>query len=279
VAAGEPLSIRQEDVVLRGHAIECRINAEDVSRGFLPSPGRITVYREPAGPGVRVDSGVVAGDEISELYDPMIAKLIVHDETRDLSRQRMIRALGELVVVGTPTLRGFHLAMLEHPQFAAGGTCAGVAESDEIAQRASELEQQLSHRTTMMTAAPDGAPRGTRPTTVSVEVDGRAYEVRLETPEAPWAETARRRRARGREAGGHGSGTVRSPMQGTVLAVNVADGDSVESGQVLFVVEAMKMENEVVAATHGVVHNLGVEVGASVGAGDLLCELLAGEDA
>ncbi len=148
VAAGEPLSFTQEDVVLRGHAIECRINAEDVSRGFLPAPGRITAYREPAGPGVRVDSGVRAGDEISGLYDPMIAKLIVHDVDRDRARRRMLRALREIVVAGPPTLIGFHLALLEHPSFVAGDTCHGLVESEELAQRAAELEEELSHRTT-----------------------------------------------------------------------------------------------------------------------------------
>ena len=112
VAAGEPLSVRQEDVVLRGHAIECRINAEDPSHGFLPSPGRITHYREPAGPGVRVDSGVRAGSEISGLYDPMIAKLIVHDADRETARRRMLRALAEFEIGGVESLLGFHQALL-----------------------------------------------------------------------------------------------------------------------------------------------------------------------
>ena len=129
IAAGEPLSLAQDDVVLRGHAIECRVNAEDVSKGFLPAPGRITAYREPAGPGVRVDSGVEAGDEVSGLYDPMIAKLIVHDVDREHAIARMLRALAEFRIEGTPTLIGFHLALLEHPCFRAGGTCDGVVES------------------------------------------------------------------------------------------------------------------------------------------------------
>src|SRR5256886_14525977 len=106
IAAGEPLSLRQEDVVLRGHAIECRINAEDASNGFLPSPGRITAYREPAGPGVRVDSGVAAGAEISGLYDPMIAKLIVRDDDRDAARRPMLRALAEVAIGGVKALLG-----------------------------------------------------------------------------------------------------------------------------------------------------------------------------
>src|SRR5207244_5640640 len=107
VAAGERLSIRQQDVELRGHAIECRINAEDVSRGFLPAPGAITAYREPGGPGIRVDSGVAVGSEISPLYDPMIAKLIVHDVDREHARRRMLRALGEFELGGVTSLLGF----------------------------------------------------------------------------------------------------------------------------------------------------------------------------
>jgi acetyl-CoA/propionyl-CoA/long-chain acyl-CoA carboxylase, biotin carboxylase, biotin carboxyl carrier protein len=136
IAHGEPLSVRQQDVVLRGHSIECRINAEDVSKGFLPAPGRITHYREPTGPGVRVDTGVQEGSEISPLYDPMIAKLIVRDVDRERTRLRMLRALGEFEIGGVQTLLGFHRALLEHPCFVAGETCHGVVESDELARRA-----------------------------------------------------------------------------------------------------------------------------------------------
>jgi len=126
VAAGEPLSLRQDDVRLNGHAIECRINAEDVSNGFLPAPGTITAYHEPAGPGVRIDSGVVAGSEISPLYDPMIAKVIVHGLDREHARRRMLRALDELQVEGVRTLIGFHKALLTHPCFIEGETCHGL---------------------------------------------------------------------------------------------------------------------------------------------------------
>src|SRR5262249_43184978 len=128
IAAGKPLSLSQQAVRLVGHAIECRINAEDVSADFRPCPGRITTYREPAGPGVRVDSGVVAGSEISDLYDPMIAKLIVHGVDREHARMRMLRALDEFEIGGVKTLLGFHRALLRHECFAAGSTCHGIVE-------------------------------------------------------------------------------------------------------------------------------------------------------
>ena len=147
IAAGEPLSFAQDDVVLRGHAIECRINAEDVAHGFRPAPGRITAYREPSGIGVRVDSGVRGGDEISDLYDPLIAKLVVHDVDREHARRRMLRALDEFVIEGPTTLLGFHRALLDTPCFVSGGTCHGVVESEELARRADESSaERLSQR-------------------------------------------------------------------------------------------------------------------------------------
>jgi len=275
VAAGEPLSVAQEDVVLRGHAIECRINAEDVRAGFLPAPGRITAYAEPSGPGVRVDSGVEAGDDVSGLYDPMIAKLIVHDVDRERATARMLRALAEFRIEGPPTLVGFHRALLEHPCFVAGTTCAGVVESEELAARAEELSQRFSHETTSVPAGADG----TVPTVqrvVAVEVDGRPYEVRFEVTEPPWAALARRRRER-EAAGGGGAadGAVTSPMQGTVLKVAVAEGDDVVAGQLLCVVEAMKMENEIVAPSVGIVRDLSVVPGAAIASGQLLCRVVS----
>jgi acetyl-CoA/propionyl-CoA carboxylase biotin carboxyl carrier protein len=277
VAAGEPLSVSQDDVVLRGHAIECRINAEDVSRGFLPIPGRITAYREPAGPGVRVDSGIEVGDEISDLYDPMIAKLVVHDVDRERAIARMLRALAEFRIEGTVTLLGFHRALLGHPCFVRGETCAGVVESKELAERAQELDESFSHRTTSMPASPDGAV-STVPQLVGVEVDGRSYDVQLHVTEPPWAHLARRRRERS-VAGGAvgGDGAVRSPMQGTVLKVAVADGDEVEAGQLLCVIEAMKMENEIVAPRVGIVRDVAVTAGASIASGQLVCVVAAQE--
>ena len=270
VAAGEPLSLRQEDVRLHGHAIECRINAEDVGAGFLPAPGTITAYAEPGGPGVRVDSGVAAGSEISPLYDPMIAKLLVHGRDRDHARRRMLRALDEFTIEGVANLLGFHRALLSHPCFVAGETCHGIVESEELAKRAEEL----SHVTTTVARGADGAPAArSRARTTTVEVEGRRFTVRVSEPEPPWAELARRRRERGRHAGGAGAGrdAVVSPMQGTVLAVEVADGDRVAAGQVICVVEAMKMENEVHAHRDGVVRDLSVEPGQPVSSGQVVC--------
>jgi acetyl-CoA/propionyl-CoA carboxylase biotin carboxyl carrier protein len=272
IAAGEPLSFTQSDVVLRGHAIECRINAEDVTSGFLPAPGAVTAYREPAGPGVRVDSGVRAGDEISGLYDPMIAKLIVHDTDRERARLRMLRALDEFVIEGVPTLLGFHRALLREPCFVAGGTCAGIVESDELAQKATELSHaltdSLSHLTTSVASPADGRLRERQ---LAVELDGRSFDVRLLLPEPPWAELARRRRARGAGSGVTGDGAITSPMQGVVLKVEVGEGEEVSAGQVICVVEAMKMENEITSTRDGVVRELSVAPGEQVVNGQLIC--------
>jgi acetyl-CoA/propionyl-CoA carboxylase biotin carboxyl carrier protein len=265
IAAGEPIAFRQEDVRFSGHAIECRVNAEDPSSGFLPTPGVITVYREPAGPGVRVDSGVQAGSEISGLYDPMIAKLIVWDRDRERARRRMLRALDEFRIEGVSSLLGFHRALLSHPCFVAGETCHGIVESAELAQRAREL-----------TPPPSGAAAAVEPRAreriVLAEVDGRRFEVKLVEPEPPFAALIRRRRERSHaSAGGAGSEAVTSPMQGTVLAVEVAEGDEVREGQVICVVEAMKMENEIAAHRAGVVTGLTVAPGEPVKTGQLIC--------
>jgi acetyl-CoA/propionyl-CoA/long-chain acyl-CoA carboxylase, biotin carboxylase, biotin carboxyl carrier protein len=267
VAAGEELSLRQEDVRLTGHAIECRINAEDVGNGFLPAPGTITAYREPAGPGVRIDSGVVAGSEISPLYDPMIAKLVVHGVDREHARRRMLRALDELVVEGVKTLIGFHKALLTHPCFIEGETCHGLVESDLMAARAAELENGRA------VGPAEARATAVRESVRSIEVDGRRFDVRVLRPEPPFAELARRRRERerARSGGGVGKDAIVSPMQGTVLAVEVADGDEVEAGQVVCIVEAMKMENEVHAHRAGRVTDLSVAPGQPVKTGQVIC--------
>jgi acetyl-CoA/propionyl-CoA/long-chain acyl-CoA carboxylase, biotin carboxylase, biotin carboxyl carrier protein len=267
IAAGEPLSVRQEDVRIVGHALECRINAEDVGSGFLPTPGTITRYREPAGPGVRVDSGVAIGSEVSGLYDPLVAKLVVHGADREHARRRMLRALDEYEISGVKTLISFHKALLTHPCFVEGGTCHGIVESEVTAARAAELENGR-------TFAPEQhAEPGLQETVRTVEVDGRRFDVRLLKPEPPFAELARRRRARARGGGAAGTGkdAVVSPMQGTVLAVEVAEGDEVEAGQVICIVEAMKMENEVHAHRRGRIGDLSVAAGEPVKTGQVIC--------
>jgi acetyl-CoA/propionyl-CoA carboxylase biotin carboxyl carrier protein len=267
IAAGEPLWLRQENLRLNGHAIECRINAEDPSNGFLPAPGRIAGYREPSGPGVRVDSGVEAGSEVGGIYDLLVAKLCVHGVDREHARRRMLRALREYRIEGITTLLGFHEALLEHPCFAQGETCHAIVESEELAERA----EQLSHRTTSVAASSDGA--ATRERVLDAELDGRRYELRLHLPEPPHAALVRRRRERVAERAQHGAArdAVVSPMQGTVLAVEVSEGDEVEPGQVLCVVEAMKMENEITASRAGRVSDLSVEPGQAVKTGQVIC--------
>jgi acetyl-CoA/propionyl-CoA/long-chain acyl-CoA carboxylase, biotin carboxylase, biotin carboxyl carrier protein len=267
IAAGEPLSLTQEDVRLTGHAIECRINAEDVANGFLPAPGQIGAYREPAGPGVRVDSGVVAGSEVSPLYDPMIAKLVVHGVDREHARRRMLRALDEFVIGGVKTLVGFHKVLLTHPCFVQAETCHGLVESELMAARAAELE------TGGLVASEVAGSAAMRESVRLIEVDGRRFEVRVIRPEPAFAELARRRREReaGHGAAGAGKDAVVSPMQGTVLAVEVEEGEDVEAGHVLCIVEAMKMENEVRAHRAGRVTELSVAPGQPVKTGQVIC--------
>jgi acetyl-CoA/propionyl-CoA carboxylase biotin carboxyl carrier protein len=264
IAAGQPLSFRQDDVRFSGHAIECRINAEDVSAGFLPAPGLITAYREPAGPGIRVDSGVGEGSDVSGTYDPLIAKVIVSGLDRDHARRRMLRALEEYVIEGPKTLIGFHRALLSHQCFIDGETCFGLVDSELLAGQAEELEPVRA------AASADGRRVDSR--TSLVELDGRRYEVSVLVPEPQYKELARRRRERQHgHHGGHARDAVTSPMQGTVLAVEIQDGEEVTAGQVLCIVEAMKMENEITAHRDGVVSELSVSAGQAVNAGQVIC--------
>jgi acetyl-CoA/propionyl-CoA carboxylase biotin carboxyl carrier protein len=200
----------------------------------------------------------------------MIAKLIVRGSDREHARLRMLRALEDFAIAGPPTLLGFHRALLSHPCFVAGETCDGLVESEELAARAAELEsKEVVARSDVLASGP------LRERVRSVEVDGRRYDVTLLEPEPPWVELARSRRERAR-AGAAGAGdAVVSPMQGTVLKVEVADGDAVEPGQVLCVVEAMKMENEITAHRAGTVAELSIAAGAGVTSGQVICRVLA----
>ena len=179
IAAGERLSIAQPDVAPRGHAFECRINAEDAARRFLPSPGLITAYREPTGPGIRVDSGVRAGTQIAEIYDPMVAKLIVWDVDRESARRRMLRALDEYVMTGPATLIPFHKWLFGLDEFVAGGAC-----HDELARLADSptpLPDSDAHRSAAR-ATPAVAPEPQVVRDFVAEVDGRRFGVRLRLP-------------------------------------------------------------------------------------------------
>ena len=194
----------------------------------------------------------------------MIAKLIVHDTNRDTARRRMLRALGEFEIGGVESLVGFHRALLEHPCFVDGETCHGLVESEGLAARARELSGEPA-----VAASLDGA---TVERSTVAEVDGRRVQVKVLVREPGYRELARRRRERAASGGAAGSsGAVVSPMQGTVLEVKVADGDTVEVGDVLCIVEAMKMENEVAAHVGGVVESVSIAAGDAVTAGQQIC--------
>jgi acetyl-CoA/propionyl-CoA carboxylase biotin carboxyl carrier protein len=275
VAAGEKLSIAQEDVELRGHAIECRINAEDASKNFAPAPGRIESYREPAGPGVRVDSGVGPGSEITPMYDPMVAKLIVWDVDREQATARMVRALREYEIGGLKTLLPFHEAILQTRQWANAETCRDLIEDRKWLK-------------TLAFPKPAEAEEEDEATPVeqsyTVEVSGKRFDVRVigppfaggvngAVPAGP-AAAARKPPRRGERSGGTGGGaggdTLSSPLQGTVLKVAVEQGAAVEEGALIAVIEAMKMENEITAHKAGTIAELPIAVGASVATGDTL---------
>jgi acetyl-CoA/propionyl-CoA carboxylase, biotin carboxylase, biotin carboxyl carrier protein len=270
IAAGEPLAYAQEDVVLRGHAIECRINAEDAAKNFAPAPGTVGSYREPAGPFVRVDSGAEEGYEVLPLYDPMIAKLIVWDVDREASTRRMLRALGEYEIGGLKTLIPFHQALLATEQWAAGETCRDLVEDREW------LKQLAFPAPTKKDAEEPEEEKVERD--YAVEVSGRKFEVKvIGAPFGPngavpaaAARKAPRRERRSGAGGGGAPGTLISPIQGTVLKVAVEQGTSVEEGALVCVIEAMKMENEITAPSSGTVEELGVSEGGSVATGDTI---------
>ncbi len=282
VAAGEPLSISQDELELRGHAIECRINAEDASKNFAPAPGTISDYREPAGPGVRVDSGVGPGAEISPMYDPMVSKLIVWDVDRESATARMLRALGEYEIGGLKTLLPFHDAILRSRQWAGAETCRDLIE---------DRDWLKSLAFPAPPAAEPAAEGDTVEQSYTVEVSGKRFDVKVIGPpfaggeamngSAPASVAGARRPPRRERAGAGGGGaggdTLVSPLQGTVLKVAVEQGATVEEGALVAVIEAMKMENEITAHKSGTVAELPIAVGASVASGDTLAVISSGE--
>ncbi len=256
IAHGERIDL--SDVRSRGHAMQCRINAEDPSRNFLPAPGRVGRYREPSGPFVRVDAGIREDKEIPADYDSMFAKVIVSAEDREHARRRMIRALDEYRVEGVPTTIPLHRWVLEAPDFRAGR------------HTTTWLERAL--RETKLPPADTGSdgvePKAAVPAELLLEVDGRRVPIRIFDRRR---ETAPR--IPSRHAGTHGEGVhsvISAPMQGTILRVLVEEGQEIQAGDVICVLEAMKMENAIPAPREGVVSELPVSEGRVVQPGETI---------
>jgi acetyl-CoA/propionyl-CoA carboxylase biotin carboxyl carrier protein len=237
IAAGEPLGLMPGDLVARGHAIECRINAEDSAAGFAPAPGRLTDYSEPAGPGVRVDSGYGAGDDIPDAYDSLIAKVVTWGADREQARRRMLRALGEFNIEGVPTTIAAQERLLLSEEFVDGSYTTGTVENtvgDEGGGGADE----------------DVLLVGGRPVRLWNPAMARSASAAVHTTAA--------------------AGDVVAPMQGTILEVLVEEGRRVEAGEGIVVLEAMKMETTIAAPKSGTVITVKVAPGDSTGAGELL---------
>ena len=264
MAAGQPLSFTQEDVEIRGHAIEVRINAEDPAGGtFLPSPGRINTLKLPDGFGVRFDAGYEAGDEVSQFYDNLVGKLVVWGANRDIAIRRTLRALNELEITGVATTIPADVAILSHEDFqAAVHSTKWVEETLDL----SEVKADKGE-------APADLDQPTVKREMSVEVDGKRFAVSMWVPDPSAAQVAgapRRRQSRTGSSGGSGSGQVTVPMQGTIVKILVEVGDTVEAGDPICVLEAMKMENSIAAEKAGTVTEVRISVGDSVGGGDVV---------
>jgi acetyl-CoA/propionyl-CoA carboxylase biotin carboxyl carrier protein len=271
VAAGEPLSFRQDDIELRGHSIEVRVNAEDPAEGkFLPAPGPIASLVPPQGNGVRWDGGYDSGDEVSQYYDNLIGKLVVWAGDRDAAIARMLRCLDEFVLDGPATTIPAAEAILAHPDFKAGE------------HSTKWVEDTLDLTGVRGTPAPVGDDEEDKvERSVDVEVNGKRFAVKLFVPAdqiaaAPSGGGKGLPKARKRSKGTSGaaptagSGRIAVPMQGTIVKVNVAVGDEVTEGQIVCVLEAMKMENNIAADKAGTISAVNVEEGASVGSGDII---------
>ncbi len=275
-AAGEELAVRQEDVVLRGHAIECRINAEDASKNFAPAPGKIGAYSEPKGPGVRVDSGVGAGGEVSPMYDPMVAKLIVWDADREQATRRMLRALEEYEIEGLKTLIPFHQALLQTEQWAKGETCRDLLE-DRAWLKTLAFEKPTNTGDNGDPPSQGTGEQATVEQTYTVEVSGQRFDVKVVGPPlsgsvavngtAPSGQGAPKRTARAKSASAGGPDMLESPLQGNMWKVLVKQGDTVVEGQILCIIEAMKMENEITAHKAGTIAELPIAEGEPINAG------------
>jgi acetyl-CoA/propionyl-CoA carboxylase, biotin carboxylase, biotin carboxyl carrier protein len=271
IADGEPLGYA--DPVATGHSIEFRINAEDAGRNFMPAPGTLTAWRPPSGPGVRVDEGYLNGMTVPGSFDSLIAKIIITGAHRKEALQRSRRALKELVIEGMPTVVPFHLAVLEDPAFTAEDGAFGV----HTRWIETEFSGQIAPYAGPLGEASESIPRSK----VVVEVNGKRLEVLvpagLGTANGS-AIGARSKKPARRQSGtstkSPSGNTLTSPMQGTIVKVGVADGDVVETGDLVVVLEAMKMEQPLTAHRSGTVKNLTAQVGATVTSGSILCEIV-----
>ncbi|MFN8082309.1 MAG: biotin carboxylase N-terminal domain-containing protein [Kineosporiaceae bacterium] len=278
IAAGEPLGY--DEVELRGHSIEFRINGEDAGRNFLPQPGTVTRWETPSGPGVRLDSGVETGSVISGAFDSLLAKLIVTGRDRAQALARSRRALAEFVVEGMPTVIPFHRAVVADPAFAP----ADPAQPFTVSTRWIETEFDNTIPAwdgTGAVDAPDAADSARE--TIVVEVGGKRLEVSLpagfggggggSTAAAGAPKRAPKRAASGKAKSGASGDSLTSPMQGTIVKIAIAEGAVVAEGDVIVVLEAMKMEQPITAHKAGTVTNLAAEVGQTVTSGAVICEL------
>lgn len=275
IAQGEELWLKQEELIPRGHAIECRINAEDPLANFRPALGTLGDYREPVGLGVRVDSGVRSGYTIPQFYDSMLAKLVTWGVDRQEAVARMIRALKDYQIEGLTTVIPFHRAVMEHPQFLSGDISVNfIPNHPELKDRVAALVAPKEEIEPLEEAA--------TPRSFAVEVNGRRFSVRLAEVGAPpvaagngKASSAAPKSARrkGKSKGGAvviDSKGIICPLQGVVAAVRAEPNQQVEAGQVLFVVEAMKMENEITAPRAGKIADVRVKAGGSIEANGVL---------
>jgi acetyl-CoA/propionyl-CoA carboxylase, biotin carboxylase, biotin carboxyl carrier protein len=270
IADGEPLGYG--DPVVTGHSIEFRINAEDAGRNFLPAPGILTTWRPPSGPGVRIDDGYLAGMSVPGSFDSLIAKIIVSGADRKQALERSRRALKELVIEGMPTVVPFHRAVLEDPAYTADDGRFGV--------HTRWIETEFAGNIQPYAGAATEAPEPARRSKIVVEVNGKRLEVMVPAGlgtanGSVGAKPKKPVKRQSAAASKNLSGTaLTSPMQGTIVKVAVADGDAVQAGDLVVVLEAMKMEQPLTAHRAGTVKNLSAQVGATVTSGSTLCEIV-----
>ena len=257
IATGEALGF--DDPVIRGHSIEFRINGEDPGRSFLPAPGRITEWVIPTGPGVRVDAGFKNGDTIGGNFDSLLAKLIVTGATREQAIDRARRALAEFSIEGLATALPFHRAIMEDPAF-----------TQDFKIYTSYIENEFNNDIPMYHAPVVPLETHMAPEQLVAEVNGKRFEVLVHAPKP----VVKRHRAKQSMAGGAGGSALASPMQGTVVKIAVNEGDRVEIGDLVIVLEAMKMEQPLMAHKAGVISNLSAVIGATVSSGTALCDII-----